>query len=197
MSYYIMASIYPLQSYFELKLFISTDVEVDIRDLYMAAINKHNAVVNNCIYQDITSEFDAGFDLFCPNDEYILDGLLGYKINHKIKCSMNKISVVNNEYVSKPVGYYLYPRSSTGTKTPLRLSNSVGIIDSGYRGNIIAVFDNKNNPSSESWCVSKGGRVVQLCPPDLSYPILVKVVREDSELGITSRGSGGFGSTGV
>ena len=190
-----MANIYPLQCYFELKLFISADV--DIRDLYMAAINKHNAVVNRCIYQDITCEFDAGFDLFCPNDEYILDGLLGYKINHKIKCSMNKIGSDDNEYVSTPVGYYLYPRSSTGTNTPLRLSNSVGIIDSGYRGNIIAAFDNTNNPSSESWSVSKGGRVVQLCPPDLSYPILVKVVSEDSELGITHRGSGGFGSTGV
>ena len=197
MSYYIMASIYPLQSYFELKLSISADIDVDIRDMYMDAISNHNVVVNRCIYEDLTCEFDAGFDLFCPNDEYILDGMLGYKINHKIKCCMNKISVVNNEYVSKPVGYYLYPRSSTGTKTPLRLSNSVGIIDSGYRGNIIAAFDNKNNPSSESWSVTKGMRVVQICPPDLSYPILVKVVSDDTELGITSRGSGGFGSTDI
>ena len=39
------------------------------------------------------------------------------------------------------VSYYLYPRSSVSTKTPLRLANSVGIIDSGYRGNIKAVFD--------------------------------------------------------
>ena len=42
----------------------------------------------------------------------------------------------------KPTAYYLYPRSSMGSKTPLRLSNSVGIIDAGYRGNIIGVVDN-------------------------------------------------------
>ena len=47
------------------------------------------------------------------------------------------------------VGYYLYSRSSTGSKTPLRLSNSVGIIDSGYRGNIKACFDNINNSDFE------------------------------------------------
>ena len=38
-------------------------------------------------------------------------------------------------------GYYLYPRSSI-VKTGLRLANSVGIIDAGYRGEIIAVVDN-------------------------------------------------------
>ena len=41
----------------------------------------------------------------------------------------------------KNVSYYLYPRSSI-IKTPLRMSNSVGIIDAGYRGNIIGCVDN-------------------------------------------------------
>jgi dUTP pyrophosphatase len=92
------------------------------------------------------------------------------------------------------VGYYLYPRSSTGTKTPLRLSNSVGIIDSGYRGNITAVFD---NISGVDYAIEKYQRLVQICPPDLSYPFLVTIVATLNELGCdTSRGSGGFGSTG-
>ena len=42
--------------------------------------------------------------------------------------------MLNND---KNIGYYLYPRSSI-SKTPLILANSVGIIDSGYRGNIKA-----------------------------------------------------------
>ena len=90
----------------------------------------------------------------------------------------------------------MYPRSSTGTKTPLRLSNSVGIIDSGYRGNIISAFDNRSN-TGEAFKVVKGMRAVQICPPDLSYPIVVKLVESETELGVTNRGEGGFGSTGV
>ena len=96
----------------------------------------------------------------------------------------------------KPVGYYLYPRSSTGTKTPLRLSNSVGIIDSGYRGNIIAAFDNRDSSNDGDFKVEKGSRVVQICPPELSYPVLVEIVDNESDLGTTNRGEGGFGSTG-
>ena len=92
-----------------------------------------------------------------------------------------------------PVGYNLYPRSSTGSKTPLRLSNSVGVIDSGYRGNIIAMFDNYSN---KDYHVEKYQRVVQLCPPDLSFPIYAELVFTKDELGVTDRGTGGFGSTG-
>ena len=100
----------------------------------------------------------------------------------------------NNNYISaSPVGYYLYPRSSTGTKTPLRLANSVGIIDSGYRGHIIAVFDNWKE---ENYCIEPYQRMVQLCPPNLTYPIYVKIVESEEELGLTRRGAGGFGSTG-
>jgi dUTP pyrophosphatase len=97
------------------------------------------------------------------------------------------------------VGYHLYPRSSTGTKTPLRLANSVGIIDSGYRGNIIAVFDNwktRTDRENSSHVVEEYDRVVQICPPDLTYPMRVLMVENDALLGTTERGEGGFGSTG-
>ena len=90
------------------------------------------------------------------------------------------------------VGYYLYPRSSTCVKTPLRLANSVGIIDSGYRGNIIAVFDNIS--SNKSYATLKNQRLVQLCPPNLTHPLIVSLV---DSLDDTMRGAGGFGSTGV
>ena len=93
-----------------------------------------------------------------------------------------------------PVGYYMYPRSSTGTKTPLRLANSVGIIDSGYRGNYIAVFDNS---SDAMFTVEKMQRLVQICPPNMTYPMRVELVENDADLSMnTGRGEGGFGSTG-
>ena len=75
------------------------------------------------------------------------------------------------------------------SKTPLRLANSVGIIDQGYRGNILAAVDN-NGPNI--YQIKKGQRLFQICSPDLT-PMLVKIVQE---LDKTERGSGGFGSTG-
>ena len=56
-----------------------------------------------------------------------------YLLDHKISCAMI--------YKGKFVGYYLYMRSSSPINTPLRMANNVGIIDSGYRGNIRACFD--------------------------------------------------------
>ena len=111
--------------------------------------------------------------------------------DYQIKCSMKMFTTNSGTF---NVGYYLYPRSSTGTKTPLRLSNSVGIIDSGYRGNITAVFDNISN---SPFVIEKYQRLVQICPPNLSFPFCVTLVSSVDELsGETLRGSGGFGSTG-
>ena len=205
-----------LQPYFILKLFISNHIGNNVRELYVKSVDKHNTVVNKCIYNDYSEEFDAGFDLFVPVEEIIPNNSLGYKMNHMVKCSMN-INIDTEDGISnqKPVGYYLYPRSSTGTKSPLRLSNSVGIIDSGYRGNIIAAFDNIAQPhepdhgapaasfdnrstsNDGDFKVERGSRVVQICPPNLCYPILVKIVDNESDLGTTNRGEGGFGSTGI
>jgi len=82
----------------------------------------------------------------------------------------------------------LYPRSSI-SKTPLRLANSIGIIDSGYRGNIMAAVD---NISDEPYQVQKGQRLFQICGRYLE-PIELQLVEELSD---TERGNGGFGSTG-
>ena len=58
----------------------------------------------------------------------------------------------------------MYPRSSMGSRTPLRMSNSVGIIDSGYRGNIIGIVDNRSN---EDYVVEKGTILFQACSQTL------------------------------
>ena len=73
---------------------------------------------------------DSGLDLYIPND---IDVYLGETkfIDLEIQCEMI------NSKKNKNTSYYLYPRSSI-SKTPLILANQVGIIDAGYRGNIIA-----------------------------------------------------------
>lgn len=94
--------------------------------------------------------------------------------------------------VEVPKGHMLIvaPRSSTGIKTPLRMTNSIGVIDSDYRGEINAVFENTSN---EAYIAHEGDRLVQ--------GILVEVpkvlIQEVEELTETKRGVGGFGSTGA
>ena len=96
-----------------------------------------------------------------------------------------------------PCGYYLYPRSSTGSKTPLRLSNSIGVMDSGYRGNVIACFDNMGK---EDYDIGTGERLVQICSPNITYPTLLNIVSNAEDLNfedyVNNRGASGFGSTG-
>tara|TARA_B100000959_G_C14686145_1_gene502719 strand:+ start:96 stop:533 length:438 start_codon:yes stop_codon:yes gene_type:complete len=84
--------------------------------------------------------------------------------------------------------YYLIPRSSI-SKTPLRMSNSIGLIDGGYRGEIMASCDNIKEYEYE---VKEGQRLFQIVASD-SSPISYKLKKELTE---TTRGSGGFGSTG-
>jgi hypothetical protein len=91
-------------------------------------------------------------------------------------------------------GYYLYPRSSMGLKTPLRCANSVGIIDSGYRGNIKGCLTNTNEMQFE---LNSRERYMQICPANITYPMVITEVDSLEELGNTTRGSGGFGSTGT
>ena len=84
--------------------------------------------------------------------------------------------------------YLLMPRSSI-SKTPLRQCNSVGLIDAGYRGEIMAAVDNiKEIP----FTVEPGQRLFQLVSMD-GGPISFEIV---SELSTTDRGQDGFGSTG-
>ena len=127
---------------------------------------------------------DSGLDLFVPIETVVPAKSIGFKVNMLISCEPFEDRSKNNG-----VSYYLYPRSSMGAKTPLRLANSVGIIDSGYRGNIIAIVD---NISDEDYTISAGDRIVQICDPML-LPISFELSNTLSE---TTRGEGGLGSTG-
>jgi dUTP pyrophosphatase len=82
----------------------------------------------------------------------------------------------------------VFPRSSI-RKTGLELSNSVGVIDSGYRGELQATF-NKNEGPIEKYQI--GDRIAQI----MIIPHPPIQFEEVEELNNTERGEGGFGSTG-
>ena len=85
----------------------------------------------------------------------------------------------------------IYPRSSV-SKTPHSLRNHVGVIDSGYRGEIIFKFGWVGSSSDEVQVYDKGDRIGQIMI--MPYPKVEFV--ESNELNETDRGTGGFGSTG-
>ena len=85
----------------------------------------------------------------------------------------------------------VFPRSSI-RKTRLQLSNSVGVIDSGYRGELQATFNKINNNSFSENDYKIGDRVCQIMI--IPHPI-VELIEVD-ELSDSERGEGGFGSTG-
>lgn len=134
-------------------------------------------------YGDKPKSQDSGMDLYCPNSFVIPAGVRSFKLDLKIKGAMYDTNGNN-------MGYTLVPRSSMGSKTPLRLCNSVGIIDSGYRGNLMAFVDNVGD---ENYVVNKGDRLFQIVAFN-GYPI---VAQYDKFLTTnTPRGEKGFGSTG-
>ena len=119
---------------------------------------------------------DAGLDLFIIDSLTIPPGETAI-IKSNIACEN-----------TDEMPYLLMPRSSI-SKTPLRQCNSVGLIDAGYRGEIMAAVDNiKDIP----YTVEPGQRLFQLVSMD-GAPITFEIV---SELFQTDRGDGGFGSTG-
>ena len=126
-------------------------------------------------------EGDSGLDLFFP-EEVNIDPKETKIISLGIKCEAYPSR--NKEH---NISYYLYPRSSI-SKTPLRMANSVGIIDAGYRGSIMVAVD---NTSDESYSIEAGQRLFQICAPSL--PSLTFELTDS--LSDTARGEGGFGST--
>lgn len=119
----------------------------------------------------------AGIDLYCET------------------VNLHKAMIHTGFHGAIPEGTFglAVPRSSTGSKKGLVLRNTVGVIDSDYRGEILLAYDSdalKVNPMTLI-----GERVAQLiilpfCPVELNK------VNDYSDLDTTDRGAGGFGSTG-
>jgi len=147
---------------------------------------KPSTEIVKAFYENHSSyhEGDSGLDLFITESITVPGNSKAFKIDTGIACE-----AFYDKSKQRNVSYYLYPRSSMGSKTPLRLSNSVGIIDAGYRGNIIGIVDNL---SSEDFTIEPQTRLFQICSPALN-PITFQLVNELSD---TTRGEGGLGSTG-
>lgn len=194
------------EQFMYLSVFVD-DNDEELKKLYIEAAQKHNKKI-----LDEPHFYDAGFDLFLPKNSIQYydwgDGTRFFstgwddipipvnKVDFKVKCCA-KIYNGSKSYFTP---FYTYARSSL-SKTPLRLANNQGIIDAGYRGNLIGMFDciyNTDNSDDRDfdWYMEKYTRMLQICAPGL-IPIYVNIVDKLEELGpSTSRGQGGFGSTG-
>lgn len=123
-------------------------------------------------------ETDAAADLYALETCMLAPKSYGNKIRTGIKIQL-------------PEGWLamILPRSSIGAKTPLRLSNSVGLIDSGYRGELGILYDNTSN---ELYTINAGERIAQLLVmPSHRFQAEVVDSLEDSD-----RGETGFGDSG-
>jgi hypothetical protein len=191
-----------------LKLYVDSDDD-ELKNVYINSANAHN---NKIILKH--DFIDAGFDLFAPGNEgpelATYGTLLRFfstgwsdvgpvnKLDFRVCCSAKMVTDTGKVFNT---GYYMYPRSSL-SKTQLRLANSTGIIDAGYRGHLIGMFDVVNvQPDSSDdkeadYFGKKFERYLQICAPGL-VPILVEIVENKEDLSEeTERGDNGFGSTG-
>jgi dUTPase len=193
-----------------LKLYVDIN-DINLIDRYRDAANQHNnRLLNN------PEHIDAGFDLYAPGgpdsrDDFDYDpSILRFygpgwanqstvnRLNLRVSCSARIFTDTGKNFNT---GYYMHPRSSL-SRTPLRLANATGIIDAGYRGHLMGMFDLVNLPDNLSdsreadYFGRKFDRYLQICAPGM-IPIIVEIVDSREELGgETERGGGGFGSTG-
>ena len=106
-------------------------LDPNMRSFYQSKIDKHNQNFE-------THEFaDSGFDLMLPKKEEFNKLFVHKFIDMQVKAEMVHCTFRNDVINYSP--FQLFPRSSI-SKTPLMLANHTGIIDSGYRGNLIGAF---------------------------------------------------------
>ena len=180
--------VYEKEQYTGNKKILVDTVLQNIFDIIQAAIEKyHSYSIELPMTVDITEgaqvptyahETDAAADLYAMDNVVVPAHSYGNKLRTGVKIQL-------------PEGWlaFILPRSSIGAKTPLRLSNSVGLIDSGYRGELGVLYD---NTSDEDYHINQGDRIAQLLIMP-SYRFQAKVV---DVLADSDRGETGFGDSG-
>ena len=123
---------------------------------------------------------DACADIYADEDAVILPG-----------CT---VAISTGIALAIPEGFeiHVYARSGLSLKTDLRLANSVGIIDAGYRDEIIMALHNIGKDSVE---IKDGDRICQFII--LPYPKIEPEYVEDNEDFRQGDRGGGIGSTGI
>ena len=156
-------------------------VSNDMYDRYLEAADKYNNIS--------LEQRDSGFDLFTDDDYTVLGSSSQYiKFGVTAACAQKPGSSLVNR------AFWLLPRSSI-SKTPFICSNSKGLIDSGYRGPIMGALRCVNNTDAT---LGANVRLFQLVTGSAKPWFKVIVVHSVEEFPVpeTSRGTGGFGSTG-
>ena len=125
------------------------------------------------------------YNIALKNEDVGLDIPMQKNINIPKKVKAHKIYLGFKTEASH--GYMIIPRSSL-TKTPLRLANSIGIIDKNYRGEIIVKVDNDDD---YPFLMETGKCYFQIVAFDGNLPEFTIV----NQINDTYRGEGGFGST--
>ena len=93
-------------------------------------------------YKDCVVNYkDVGFDLFCFENIIVPARAISFKIG----LGISVLGMRTGELSS----FMIYPRSSMGAKTPLRLCNSIGLVDPGYTGELLLFVDNMSKESYE------------------------------------------------
>lgn len=127
---------------------------------------------------------DSGVDVCFPQQYEVPPRALGFKLNLG--------TVAKLRVRGTALGFWLLPRSSLA-KTPLRMSNGVGLIDPSYNGPLIAAVDNH---SDAPFVCKAGESLFQIASAILPRHNEVHFVVSADELDASARGAGAFGSTG-
>ena len=132
----------------------------------------------NAVIPSYAKAGDAGMDLVATSIISETDTQITYGLGIALEIREGFVGLV-------------FSRSSI-RKTRLQLSNSVGVIDSGYRGELQATFNKINNNSVSENDYKVGDRICQIVI--IAHPPIQLI--EVDELPDSERGEGGFGSTG-
>jgi len=134
-------------------------------------------------------ERNSGFDLYCDA------GDIGFAGDFTVLVSQGCRAVAVDTETGEIRAFWLAPRSSI-SRGPWRLGNSMGLLDATYRGIIKAALSNLSLPVRPVFHATYDqSRLCQLVAADLRPWLEVRIVTELPG-GETTRGEGGFGSTG-
>ena len=134
----------------------------------------------NAVMPKRATEFSAGADLYACIDEPVT-------IN---PAELAKIPTgIAIELPQSDLAAFLFARSGLGVKHGITLSNSVGVVDSDYRGEICVGLC---NVSDKPYTIQPNERIAQM----VIMPVVLADFIQADELNETKRGEGGFGSSG-
>jgi dUTP pyrophosphatase len=166
-------------------------------DLYLCVPNDSNYFMysdNAYKYNERSpEERDSGFDLYCEEEVYLNRGdTVFLKFGVLAACAVKRHS--NN--IVEPRAFWLVQRSSI-SKTPFMCANSMGLIDSGYRGKLMGAIRMLFGDNLET--IKEGTRLFQVVSGSAKPWNRIFIVRTIDEFPKpnSERGTGGFGSTGV